>query len=151
MGTDKNLIDYAIRHDDRKDFFHSSGYANAQSGENFGAASAESYDKRQEIDRNRQFVQKYKSSSIASATYNRGAAKTFEESQASNPMGYDSSNASSLRESYRERFSEGEKRARFTTQRGAGGLGPSSTGSLRSGPVLKDAKAPIVPSRRSGI
>jgi len=45
--------------------FHSSGYAEAANGSSMGAASAESFQKRQRMEQNRQIIQSYRDSHIA--------------------------------------------------------------------------------------
>ena len=49
---------------DKSKVFHSSGYATAQNGKNFGAASSETFTKRQTVDENRKFVRKYNNARI---------------------------------------------------------------------------------------
>lgn len=66
----KNLAaDFAIRHDDPEDFKHSSQYAKAQSGDNFGSASLVSFEARKALDQSRKYVGGYKSSQIGARRY----------------------------------------------------------------------------------
>ena len=57
------FLKYLIK-DDKKDVFHSSGYAKAQSGETIGAASTESFRVRVNVNQNRQIVRGYRDSKI---------------------------------------------------------------------------------------
>lgn len=50
---------------DDKAFFHSSGYAEAAHGNNFGVGSAQTFNERHHIERNRQAVGRYRDSMVA--------------------------------------------------------------------------------------
>lgn len=64
--------------DEKKDIFHSSAYAKAQSGETIGAASTESYQVRVNMNQNRQVVRGYRDSKImADANKNAPRAKIY--------------------------------------------------------------------------
>ena len=67
MKGAKVAADYIISHEDREDFKHSSGYAKAQSGDNFGAASIASFEARKAMNDARKFVPGYKRSKIGAA------------------------------------------------------------------------------------
>lgn len=54
----------------KRDIFHTSGYAGVQSGDKIGAASAESFQRRVEIDRARNFVGRYKDSRVMRESVN---------------------------------------------------------------------------------
>lgn len=69
MEVSKLVTDYAIKHEDKSEFLHSSGYAKAQSGENFGAASTASFEARKALNEQRKYVQGYKNSQIGAARY----------------------------------------------------------------------------------
>ena len=56
----------------KQDFFHSSAYGKAQSGNVIGVASTESFSQRQKIEHNRQNIRRYKDSKIAAETVNQG-------------------------------------------------------------------------------
>ena len=60
---------FVIRHDNREDFKHSSGYAKVQSGNNFGAASTASFEARKAMEERRKFVRGYKASNVGAARY----------------------------------------------------------------------------------
>ena len=87
-----------MRVKDKSEVFHSSGYAKAQSGANFGAASNESFSARKTIDENRKFVRKYNNARIMNNTYAFERAKRYiprtgkatEESKATSAGGGDS-------------------------------------------------------------
>ncbi len=66
MKNMKLAADFVIKHDDRTDFMHSSGYAKAQNRESFGAAGAASFEIRKSLDEQRKYVKNYKSSKIGS-------------------------------------------------------------------------------------
>lgn len=64
-GNDKLLLRYAMKNDKKEEIFHSSGYARAQAGENFGASgSGETFDARKDIETDRKYIQGYKNSRI---------------------------------------------------------------------------------------
>ena len=67
MKNTKIAADYVIEHEDRAKFKHSSGYAEAQSGDNFGAASVASFAAREAMNEARKFVPGYKRSKIGAA------------------------------------------------------------------------------------
>lgn len=67
MRSAKVAADYVIEHENRADFKHSSGYAKAQSGDNFGAASVASFEARKALNDSRKFVPGYKRSKIGAA------------------------------------------------------------------------------------
>lgn len=67
MKGAKVAADYIISHEDRENFKHSSGYAKAQSGDNFGAASIASFETRKALNDARKFVPGYKNSKIGAA------------------------------------------------------------------------------------
>lgn len=62
------LLDRMMKNELKKgkaDFLHSSAYARAQSGSAIGAASAEGFERRKEIERNRTAVRGYRDSMVA--------------------------------------------------------------------------------------
>ena len=67
----KNPFTKILIKNQKQEFFHSSAYGMAQSGNVIGASSTESFAKRQEIDQNRQNIRKYNDSRVASQRYNR--------------------------------------------------------------------------------
>ena len=68
--------------DEKKDVFHSSAYAKAQSGAAIGSASTESFNVRVNVNQNRQIVRGYRDSKImADANKNAPKAKTWEQSE----------------------------------------------------------------------
>ena len=69
MKISKLVTDYAVKHTDRAEFKHSSGYAKAQSGENFGAASVASFEARKALNDQRKYIHGYKSSAIGARRY----------------------------------------------------------------------------------
>lgn len=54
--------------------FHSSGFAEVANGSKMGATSAESFNRRYQIDQNRKMVQKYRDSNLARTVINRDIA-----------------------------------------------------------------------------
>ncbi|MBQ6127894.1 hypothetical protein IJI69_04400 [Candidatus Saccharibacteria bacterium] len=69
MEVSKLVTDYAIKHEDKAEFLHTSGYAKAQSGENIGAASTASFEARKALDDQRKYIKSYKASKIGTARY----------------------------------------------------------------------------------
>ena len=53
----------------KREIFHTSGYAQAQSGENFGAAGTESFGARQSIEDRRKFVRGYNNARLVQGAY----------------------------------------------------------------------------------
>ena len=174
MAKDKNLVDYTVAHQDRSDFFHSSGYATVQNGDGIGAAGGGNHDSfaaRQALEQNRQHIQNYKSSRIGNACYEGQQARTYSRTEdlsqmqsrrssdsASNPMdvamkrakfsaGGVNADGSAIGSS---RFSFGGGR-KFGFGRGNSGAGSSAEIMSKAQPVLSSAKAPSIPTRRSGI
>lgn len=73
-----NLILKYVKKDKKENIFHSSAYARAQGKANFGVASTESFDKRRQLDHNRQVVRGYGESRIANnAAINGPHAKPY--------------------------------------------------------------------------
>lgn len=62
-----NILNRLMR-DEKKDIVHSSGFAKAQNGDSMGAASGESFKRRQNIEKSRQVIRSYGDSRIAHAT-----------------------------------------------------------------------------------
>lgn len=76
---DKNPLLHRIMKVDKKDAFHSSGYAKTQNQGSIGSASCESFLKRRKIDKNRSTIGKYGASQIANSHYsNTPGAKTYD-------------------------------------------------------------------------
>ena len=62
----------------KEDIFHSSAYGKAQGGCNMGATSAETFNKRREMEKNRQNVSSYQNSAIMGGTMRNGPrAKSY--------------------------------------------------------------------------
>ena len=67
LVDDKNKLvrEFAMKHDEKKDFFHSSAYGTAQNEGNIGSASTGlTMDERKAIEEKRKFVKKYNNSKI---------------------------------------------------------------------------------------
>ena len=78
-SNNKILRDYVMKDDKKSEIFHSSGYAEAQSGENIGAASTGlSMAERKALEEKRQFVAKYNNSGMFSETFSNRKAKKFD-------------------------------------------------------------------------
>ena len=186
MANDKLIIDYAMKNDARKDFFHSSAYGNAQNSDSIGTAGGDSFSVRQSIEKNRQHVKKYKSSKVANQFYNAEYAKSYSRAddlqQMSNRRGVYTANREAIansdstaqptrytnagdsladrvadqrvarlrgRNSTSNPMDVAMKRARFSTSGGITSAG--SDVARRAQPILSNARAPQVPTRRSGI
>ncbi|MBR3233420.1 hypothetical protein IKG12_00975 [Candidatus Saccharibacteria bacterium] len=185
MANDKLIIDYAMKNDARKDFFHSSAYGNAQNSGSIGTAGGDSFSVRQSIEKNRQHVKKYKSSKVANQFYNAEYAKSYSHTddlqQMSNRRDAYATNREAINadstaqptrytnagDSLADRVADQRvarlrgrnsasnpmdvamKRARFSTSGGITSAG--SDVARRAQPILSNARAPQVPTRRSGI
>lgn len=67
-----------IMKDEKEDIFHSSAYGKAQSGVGMGVTSGQSFEKRRELEGNRQRVGGYSRSMIANNALGNGPkAKTY--------------------------------------------------------------------------
>ena len=74
------LLKRVMKNDKKEDIFHSSAYAQAQSGSGIGVASHEGFDRRKIIDSNRTGVKRYGDSEIANnAIKSMPKAKTYEQ------------------------------------------------------------------------
>lgn len=69
MRSMKLASDYAVKHTDKADFLHSSGYAKVQNGDNFGAAGTASFEARKALNEQRKYVRQYSSSKIGNGRY----------------------------------------------------------------------------------
>ena len=151
MVKDKNLIDYTIQHQDRSDFFHSSGYATAQSGSGIGAAAAgntDSFAARQAMEQNRQHVRSYHDSQIGNARWAGCKSRQYDRSEDLNKMQSFRNNSSTSNES----STTGGLGVDGSSNRRIGGGYGRTAGTLgKAQSTLSNAKAPIIPSRRSGI
>ena len=77
-SSNKILRDYVMKNDKKSEIFHSSGYAEAQNGENIGTASTGlSMAERKALEEKRQFVAKYNTSRMFSETFSNRKAKKF--------------------------------------------------------------------------
>ena len=66
-----------MKNDQKEDIFHSSGYAKAQSGDSFGAASSITFDARKRLNDNREHIQGYDKSQIINESHPVARAKTY--------------------------------------------------------------------------
>ncbi len=74
----KNPFLKYVMKDKKEDVFHSSAYAKAQSGDSIGAASAQGYQSRMVVDKNRTTVRGYGESGIMTgAKMNGPRPKTY--------------------------------------------------------------------------
>lgn len=147
-SSDKLLLKYAMKNDKKEEIFHSSGYARAQAGANFGAAGGESMDVRNKIDEQRKYVQGYKNSRITNEYLGVQRAKARAAtaiSKINNRSDAGTSNTANP-------MDVAMARAKQT----ASGPGAPSAGlrgkmSAVPRPSLGASRAPSIPSRRSGI
>ena len=77
MSNMKLAADFAIKHDDKADFMHTSGYAKAQNRESFGAAGAASFEARKAMDEQRKYIKSYKRSAIATTRFSQIHPKPY--------------------------------------------------------------------------
>jgi hypothetical protein len=77
--NDNKLVrEFAMKNDQKDEFFHSSSYGTAQNAGNIGTASTGmTMDERQAIEEKRKFVQKYNNSKIFESTYGLRHAKKY--------------------------------------------------------------------------
>lgn len=179
MVKDKNLIDYTVAHQERSDFFHSSGYATAQNGDSIGAAAggkSDSFAARQALESQRQHIKSYQDSQVGNARWNGQSAKRYDratdlakiqsirngettDSTNANSSGADSLFNRKIGGGYgrtgENHLSQAERRARFSAGISTPGAHADANASFTPAswtqPTLGDAKAPSIPSRRSGI
>lgn len=160
-SSDKLLLKYAMKNDKKEDIFHSSGYAKSQSGSNFGAAggSGETFSARRDIDAERKFIQGYKNSRITNeylgvqrakklASTAIAKANSHNSSETANPMDIAMTRAKETSSNGMGQPSAG-LRARISNTRIGANQGSPTLGIRRS--TLGTAKAPSIPSRRSGV
>ena len=117
MGLNIKLI----KHFDKtstSDVAHSSGYANAQSGSNFGAASTETFTQRRAVEENRQVVQGYNQAMVAQRVNTTPRAMTYQEELAAS-----AARKAALRAKYaRDKQDFDDRRKNFYANKEAGGL-----------------------------
>lgn len=82
---EKIVIDYANKDLKKEDVFHSSGYAQAQSGDSLGAAGGEgaSFAARQAMEEQRKYIQGYRNAKIVNSFYGLQRAKAWKPKSAS--------------------------------------------------------------------
>ncbi|MBR2589096.1 hypothetical protein IKE84_02040 [Candidatus Saccharibacteria bacterium] len=165
-SSDKLLLKYAMKNDKKEDIFHSSGYAKSQSGSNFGAAggSGETFSARRDIDAERKFIQGYKNSRITNEYLGVQRAKKLagtaiarvnsrNNSETANPMDIAMTRAKEASSGSMGKPSAGLRARIGNAQTGNAHMGASQSSpnlGVRR-PTLGTAKAPSIPSRRSGI
>ena len=140
----KLAADYAVKHQDRSDFMHSSGYAKAQNPESFGAAGAASFEARKALNDARKFVKGYKSSKIGAVRYSGAVAKEYHRED-------DNFRRTKDRFQREEDKFRVERVAHEQGIQGAGGAQAQTNTAGKPQVMLGNAKAPQVPTRRSGI
>lgn len=144
MGTMKIAADYAAKHHDRSDFMHSSGYAQVQNPDTFGAAGAASFEARKAMEESRKYMRGYKASKIGAVRYSGAVAKEYRKED------------DNFRKTT-DRFQSEEDKFRVkraAREQGAQGAGATQTQAGPAGKpqvVLGNARAPQVPTRRGGI
>ena len=76
---EKIAIDYVMKHVDKGEVFHSSGYARAQSGGNMGAVAGAdaSFAARQALEQQRKYIRGYRNSRIMNSFYGVQRAKNY--------------------------------------------------------------------------
>ena len=153
VKSDTALLKYVMRHDDRSDMMHSSGYAKAQNGSSFGAAGGTSFSERKNIEERRKYVQGYRNSKIMNSFYGVERARTTIPRSGAGAAGADTNSASNggarttggvaggslgNRGSATNPMDTAMQRAKF-----------SASGGNRPAPSVP--RAPQIPMRRSGI
>ena len=143
-SSDKILRDYVMKNDKKSEIFHSSGYAEAQNGDNIGTASTGlSMAERKALEEKRQFVSKYNQSGMLSEAFsNRKMAKRFDPNV--NKTGSNSFNHSAGIKNNTTGDASGNIRTGFGRSETARGIGETSGYS----PVKTGGSS--TPSRPSG-
>ena len=140
----KLAADYAVKHQDRSDFMHSSGYAKAQNPESFGAAGAASFEARKALNDARKFVKGYKSSKIGAVRYSGAPAKEYKKEE-------DNFRRTEDRFQREEDKFRVKRAAHEQSTQGVGGMQAQAGSAGKPQVILGNAKAPQVPTRRGGI
>lgn len=79
MSTDKIIMKYATKNDKKEEVFHSSGYAQAQSGDSVGSGGISGIDvaKREAFEQQRKMIKGYHNSKIMQGVKGLQHAKKF--------------------------------------------------------------------------
>lgn len=140
-GSDKLLLKYAMKNDKKEEIFHSSGYARAQAGDNFGAAGGETFDARRDIETDRKYIQGYKNSRITNEYRSLQRAKSMAGAAVSSINNSDGGRGTA------NPMDTAISRAKQTSSEPRGfGIRGTRAGGASSAP-----RAPKIPMRRSGI
>lgn len=100
------------------DVAHSSDYAAAQSGTNFGASANQSFSQRKEVESNRQVVQGYNQAMVAQRVNTTPRAMTYQEEIAA-----EAARRAAIRAKYaKDKKDHDDRRQSFNANREAGGL-----------------------------
>lgn len=75
--TTNNPLLGRLINEEKQDIVHSSAYGKAQSAENIGTASAESFVARKAMEASRQAIQKYKDSEVVGGAFNNSGVKSW--------------------------------------------------------------------------
>lgn len=134
---DKNPLLGRLMKDTKEDVVHSSAYAEAQNAGGMGAASTQSFAKRQEIEANRTTIQGYRDSRVVSDAFGSGGTKLQE---------YDAAHDASQRAAIRERF--GGERNTGTNDKVSGNAG-GDNGAGAMGRTMPTGRTTVPPVRRN--
>ena len=85
------------------DMRHTSGYAEAQSGKNFGAAGGQSFTERQQIELERKLIQGYKNARVARGVNRIPKARTYAEELAIRKKAAENRRLGRIAEDYQEK------------------------------------------------
>lgn len=146
-GNNKLLLKYAMKDDKKEEIFHSSGYARAQAGANFGAAGGggETFSARKNIDADRKYIQGYKNSRITNEYRSLERAKAMASSAVSSINSHtDSRGATNPMDTAMARAKQTASEPRGFGIRGIGAGGGVAG-------ATSTPRAPKIPMRRSGI
>lgn len=155
-SSDKLLVKYAMKDDKKEEIFHSSGYARSQSGDNLGAAAGgETFSTRHSINDDRKYIKGYGDSKLTNEYISRERLKA----NASTAISQINGNSGTANRT--EDISPLDAATRRANDAAKGTMGQPSAG-LRGRianaqgigaprPTLGNARAPQIPTRRSGI
>ena len=151
--NDNKLVrSFAMKNDEKSEFFHSSTYGTTQNGENIGTASTGlTMEERDAIEAKRKFVQKYNESSLVGETFSLRHAKAYnpeavEAAPAQIPHNRENTEGDA---NGNVRTGFGRSTGKEDNVIGIGGRGTRKPGEGSGYTPFKSGSAPAAPSRPS--
>lgn len=132
--------------EEKQDIVHSSAYGKAQSAENIGTASVESFAVRKAMEASRQAIQKYKDSEVVGGAFNNSGVKSWN---------YDAKKDAEQRAAIREKYGGRRDDGGFGSEERENGVGFSGVNEKKTprdrfgGPSRIEGSAPA--RRNPGI